>query len=191
MKTAISISDDLFDSADALAARMDVSRSQLYSMAVAEFVAKHRDTDVTARLNDVYAQEPSGIEEPLRTAQGRSSEVRSMVIQRREIWWADLEEARGSGPGFRRPVLVVQADSFNRSRLPTILAVVLTSNMRLLEAPGNVLLPSRESGLPKDSTAVVSQVVTLDQEYLESRAGQIPPHRMAQVDAGLRLALDL
>ena len=114
-----------------------------------------------------------------------------MVIQRREVWWADLEEPRGSEPGFRRPVLVVQAESFNRSRLRTVLTVALSSNMRLLNAPGNVLVPSREAGLPKDSAAIVTQVVTLDQNYLTQCVGRIPPSLMAQVDAGLKLVLDL
>ena len=114
-----------------------------------------------------------------------------MVVQRREVWWADLEEPRGSEPGFRRPVLILQADSFNRSRLRTVVALVLSSNMRLLDAPGNVLLPLKESGLPKDSAAVVTQVVTLDKNYLAERAGRIPPTRMVQVEAGLRLALAL
>lgn len=114
-----------------------------------------------------------------------------MVVQRREVWWADLEDPRGSEPGYRRPVLIVQADSFNRSRLRTVIAVVLTSNLRLLDAPGNVLLPSRNTGLPKDSTAVVTQVITLDKEYLTERSGRIPPRLMAQVEAGLKLVMDL
>ncbi len=114
-----------------------------------------------------------------------------MVVQRREVWWADLEEPRGSEPGFRRPVLIVQADSFNRSRLRTVLGVVLTSNTRLLDAPGNVLLPARSSGLPKDSVANVTQIVTLDEDYLSERAGRLPPKLMAHVDAGLKLVLDL
>ena len=114
-----------------------------------------------------------------------------MVIERREVWWADLEEPRGSEPGFRRPVIIVQANSFNRSRLRTILAIVLSSNLRLLDAPGNVLLPLKVTGLPKDSAAVVTQVITLDQDYLSERVGKIPPRLMAQVDAGLKLALDL
>lgn len=114
-----------------------------------------------------------------------------MVVQRREVWWADLEEPRGSEPGFRRPILVVQADSFNRSRLRTVLGVVLTSNLKLLDAPGNVLLPAKITGLPKDSVANVTQVVTLDEEYLAERIGRVPPKVMAHVDAGLKLVLDL
>ena len=98
---------------------------------------------------------------------------------------------RGSEPGFRRPVLVVQSDAFNRSRLRTALAVVLTSNARLLDAPGNVLLPAGATGLPKDSVANVSQVVTLDEDFLVERAGRVPVDRMARVDEGLRLVLAL
>ncbi len=114
-----------------------------------------------------------------------------MVVQRREVWWADLEEPRGSEPGFRRPILVVQADSFNRSRLRTVLGVVLTSNARLLDAPGNVLLPARHSGLSKDSVVNVTQIVTLDEDYLSARTGRLPRKLMAHVDAGLKLVLDL
>lgn len=114
-----------------------------------------------------------------------------MVVQRREVWWAELDEPRGSEPGFRRPVLVVQADAFNRSRLRTVLCVVLTSNTRLLDAPGNVLLGPQATGLPKDSVANVTQVVTLDEDFLTERAGRIPPKLMVRVDAGLRLVMDL
>jgi mRNA interferase MazF len=113
------------------------------------------------------------------------------VIQRGEIWWADLGDPGGAGPGYRRPVLVVQADAFNRSRIATVIAVVLTSNLRLVEAPGNVLLAARESGLPRDSVANVSQVVTLDRAELVERAGRLSPRLMARVDGGLRLVLGL
>ena len=80
-----------------------------------------------------------------------------MVIERGEVWWADLPESRGSEPGLRRPLLIVQADSFNRSRIGTVLAITLTSNVRLSDAPGNVLLRAEEVGLPKDSVANVSK----------------------------------
>ena len=114
-----------------------------------------------------------------------------MVVQRREVWWAELDEPRGSEPGFRRPLLIVQGDGFNRSRLRTIIGVVLTSNTRLLDAPGNVLLPARSTGLPKDSVANVTQLVTLDIDFLTERTGRVRPKLMAHVDAGLKLVLDL
>ncbi len=114
-----------------------------------------------------------------------------MVITRGEIWWADLAEPRGSEPGFRHPILVLQADAFNRSRLRTVVGVVVSSNTRLLDAPGNVLLPAKAVGLPRDSVANVTQFVTVDQDYLEERAGKAPPKTLARVEAGIRLVLDL
>ncbi|MGH7700654.1 MAG: type II toxin-antitoxin system PemK/MazF family toxin [Gemmatimonadales bacterium] len=114
-----------------------------------------------------------------------------MVIQRGEIWWADLAEPRGSEPGYRRPLLIVQADAFNRSRIATTIGVVVTSNLALVEAPGNVLLPKRASGLPKDSVANVSQVVTVDRATLTEPAGKLSGDLMAAVDRGLRLSLSL
>ncbi len=114
-----------------------------------------------------------------------------MVITRGEIWWADLAEPRGSEPGFRHPILVLQADAFNRSRLRTVVGVVVSPNTRLLDAPGNVLLPAKAVGLPRDSVANVAQFVTVDQDYLEERAGKAPPKTLARVEAGIRLVLDL
>jgi mRNA interferase MazF len=113
------------------------------------------------------------------------------VIARGTIWWADRGEPRGSGPGFRRPLLVVQADAFNRSRIPTVIAVVLTSNIRLLDAPGNVLVPARASGLPRDSVANVSQVVTVDRGDLHELSGRLDAATLRRVETGLRLVLDL
>jgi mRNA interferase MazF len=107
------------------------------------------------------------------------------------VWWADLDEPAGSEPGFRRPVLVVQSHAFNRSRLQTTIGMVLTTNLRLIDAPGNVLVPKRSSGLPSDSVANVSQVVTLDRDFLSERTGKVPARLMAAVDAGLKLVLDL
>ena len=113
------------------------------------------------------------------------------MIQRGEIWWADLDEPRGSAPGYRQPVLIVQSNAFNRSRIATSIAVVLTSNLRLADAPGNVLVTRKESGLPKDSVANVSQVITLDRDLLSERVGALAAHTMRAVDSGLRLVLDL
>ena len=89
-----------------------------------------------------------------------------MVVERREIWWAELGPPSGSEPGDRRPVLIAQADSFNRSRLRTVVAVALTTNMRRLDAPGNVLLPARHTGLGRDSVANVSQLTAIDKADL-------------------------
>jgi mRNA interferase MazF len=112
-------------------------------------------------------------------------------IQRGQIWWADLAEPRRSEPGYRRPVLVVQADSFNRSRIQTAIVAVITSNLELADAPGNVLLPARSTGLPRDSVVNVSQLLTLDRSFLTERAGTLPPRLQVSVDEGLRLILQL
>jgi mRNA interferase MazF len=114
-----------------------------------------------------------------------------LVVQRGEVWWAGLDDPRGSEPGYRRPVLVVQADAFNRSRLRTVLCVVLTSHIRLLNAPGNVLLPSTATGLPRDSVANMTQLITLDKEYLTDRVSKISTDLMGQVADGLRLVLEI
>jgi mRNA interferase MazF len=114
-----------------------------------------------------------------------------VVVERGQIWWADLGEPSGSGPGFRRPILVVQSDAFNRSRLRTVVGVVLTSNLRLVEAPGNVLVPAKTSGLPKDSVANISQIVTIDREFLAEPAGRVRGQLLKDVENGLRLVLAL
>ncbi|OHB66161.1 MAG: mRNA interferase MazF2 [Planctomycetes bacterium RBG_13_60_9] len=114
-----------------------------------------------------------------------------MVIQRGEIWWASLPESVRSEPGYRRPVLVVQSDDFNRSRIATVIALVITSNTKLAQAPGNVYLPQKLTGLPKDSVANVSQVVTVDKSFLTERIGVLPPNMIEQIEKGLRLVLCL
>lgn len=114
-----------------------------------------------------------------------------MVVRRGELWWADLGEPSGSAPGFRRPVLVVQNDAFNASRIRTVIVVVITSNLRLLDAPGNVLVPARTSGLPKDSVANVSQIVTIDREMLSERVSSLDATTLAAIGRGMRLVLHL
>ena len=114
-----------------------------------------------------------------------------MVIQRGEVWWAELDQPRGSEPGYRRPLLIVQSEAFNRSRIATVIAVALSSNLRLLDAPGNVLLAARASGLPKDSVANVSQIVTVDRTDLAAHAGRIDASTLKQVERGIRLVLSL
>lgn len=110
-------------------------------------------------------------------------------MRRGEIWWADLADPRGPEPGYRRPVVVVQSDAFNRSRIGTVVAVAVTSNLDLAAAPGNVRLSCAATGLPRDSVANVSQVLTLDRRFLTTRVAALPPAEMAAIDAGLRLVL--
>ena len=112
-------------------------------------------------------------------------------MQRGEIWWASLPGPRGSEPGYRRPVVIIQADAFNRSTIGTVMVAVLTSNLNLAEAPGNVRLNRRATGLPKPSVVNVSQVLTLDRSYLSGRVKALPDSKVRDIDDGLRLALGL
>lgn len=114
-----------------------------------------------------------------------------MVVERGQVWWADLGEPDGSEPGYNRPVLIVQADAFNRSRIDTVIAVALSTNPRLLDAPGNVLLPARATGLPKASVANVSQIITVDRDFLLELAGRVRGQFLKDVENGLRLVLGL
>jgi len=112
-------------------------------------------------------------------------------MQRGEIWWAALPNPSGSEPGYKRPLLIVQSDDFNRSRINTVIAVIITSNLRLSDAPGNVYLPRRSSGLSKDSVANVSQLVTIDKSFLIEKAGKLRISELQDVETGIRLALAL
>ncbi|MGC4000933.1 MAG: type II toxin-antitoxin system PemK/MazF family toxin [Anaeromyxobacter sp.] len=111
------------------------------------------------------------------------------MIAQGDVCWADLPDPVGSGPGFRRPVLVVQGDAFNRSRVATVVCVPLTSNLKWSEAPGNVELPARSTGLSKDSVANVSRIVTLDREVLTERVGRVSRKQLELVFAGLDLVM--
>ncbi len=114
-----------------------------------------------------------------------------MVVRRGEIWWASLPDPQGSGPGFRRPVLVVQDNPFNESRIRTVVVAAVTSNLRLAEAPGNILLYQDESRLPRDSVINVSQILTVDKAFLAEQVSVLRANVMARVDAGLKLVLGL
>ncbi len=112
-------------------------------------------------------------------------------MQRGEIWWASMSAPKGSEPGYRRPVLIVQSNAFTESRIQTVLAAVLTSNLDLAAAPGNLVIKRKQSGLSRDSVINVSQVVTLNKAFLTEKAGSAPQKLMNAVDEGLRLVLGL
>jgi mRNA interferase MazF len=112
-----------------------------------------------------------------------------VVISQGEIWWADLPAPTGSGPGFRRPVAVVQSDALNQSRIATLVCVPLTSDLKWGLAPGNVSLSARVTGLPKDSVADVSQMVSLDKFLLTERVSKLPRPKLELLFAGIDLVL--
>lgn len=112
-----------------------------------------------------------------------------MVISQGDVCWAELGDPVGSGPGFRRPVAVVQGDTFNASRIATTVVVPLTSNLRLGAAPGNVVLSAARTGLPKDSVANVSQLVSVDRQLLSNRVGHLKSIELDLILAGIDLVL--
>ena len=112
-----------------------------------------------------------------------------MVVAQGHVYWANLPEPTGSGPGFRRPVLVVQGDALNRSRIRTAVCVPLTSNLRWADAPGNVLLSAQATGLPKDSVANVSQALAVDKFLLTKRAGRLARESLDSIFEGIDLLL--
>ena len=112
-------------------------------------------------------------------------------MQRGEIWWANLPEPTGSGPGLRRPVLIVQAEAFNQSRIQTVIVAVITKNLSLAEAPGNVVLSPRASHLSVDSVVNISQLLTLDKRLLTDYVSTLTSKKIKPIEAGLRLVLGL
>jgi mRNA interferase MazF len=112
-----------------------------------------------------------------------------VVISEGEIWWADLPSPTGSGPGFRRPVIVVQGDALNRSRISTTVCVPLTSNLKWGLAPGNLRLTARLTDFLKDSVANVSQIVAVDKDLLTDRVGKLPRHKLELVLSGIDVVL--
>jgi mRNA interferase MazF len=112
-------------------------------------------------------------------------------MRRGEIWWASLRKPAGSGPGYRRPVLIIQSNDFNESLIQTVVIAAITSNLRLALSPGNVLCRKRHTGLAKDSVVNTSQILTVGKHLLTQRIQTLPPHLFREVEAGIRLVLSL
>ena len=112
-----------------------------------------------------------------------------VTVSQGEVWWAALGEPRGSKPGFRRPIVVIQGDGLNRSRIATVVCVAMTSNLKWASAPGNVALSESATGLPKESVANVSQIVTLDRSELTERVGKLPKAKLELVLSGVDVIL--
>ena len=192
MKTAISIPDPVFRSAEHLAARLGVTRSQLYTKALSGLVEKYRDDLVTSISNEIY-----GPQRTVRSGQQNRSIAAphpcqwKALVRRGEIWWASLPDPVGSGPGFRRPLLIVPANSFNASRINTVTAAVITSNLKLADAPGNVRLPTRGTGLTTPSVVNVSQLITVDKSSSLKKIGRLMPRLPNTVDEGLQVSVFL
>ena len=113
------------------------------------------------------------------------------MVNRGQVWWAELPEPAASEPGYKRPVVIVQSDTFNKSRINTVIVIAITSNLRLADAPGNVRLSRSKTGLDRDAVANVSQIITLDKQFLSQQIGQLDALTTRQIDEGLALVLGL
>ncbi|MDX2504734.1 MAG: type II toxin-antitoxin system PemK/MazF family toxin [Gammaproteobacteria bacterium] len=112
-------------------------------------------------------------------------------MHRGELWWAALDEPSGAEPGYRRPVLIVSSNDFNQSKIKTVIVAIITSNLRLAEAPGNFQISKKESGLTKESVVNVSQILTLDKSFLSKKIGELPAKKLIPLNEGLRLVLSI
>ena len=112
-------------------------------------------------------------------------------MNRGQVWWAELPEPKASEPRYRRPVVIVQSDTFNKSRIDTVVVIAITSNLRLADAPGNVMLAKSRTGLDRDSVANVSQILTLDKKFLSEQIGLLDTLAVQEIDEGLALVLGL
>ena len=114
-----------------------------------------------------------------------------MVVERGQIWWADLPEPKGSSPGYQHPLVIIQSDDFNSTKLNTVIGAVITSNLDLAEMPGNVLLKKEQSELPQDSVINVTQLITIDKSELLEYVAMLSERKLRQIEKGLRLVLAL
>jgi len=114
-----------------------------------------------------------------------------MVVERGEIWWSELPEPVGSGPGYDRAVLIIQSEFFNESAIKTVIVAIITTNMDLAEMPGNISLTKRVSGLPKISVVNLTQLFTIDKRLLKEYVGSLPAKKIEQVDLSLKFVLSL
>ena len=112
-------------------------------------------------------------------------------MNRGEVWWASLPDAAGSSPGYRRPVLVMQSNAFNRSNIQTVIVLAITKNLKLADAPGNVTISKEKSGLPRDSVINISQIITIDKGFLTDFVSTLSVRSIQKVEQGLRLVLSL
>ena len=112
-------------------------------------------------------------------------------MKRGEIWWASIGEPRGSEPGYNRPVIIVSSNEFNQSLIQTVIVVVVTSNLRLVDAPGNFKITKKQSKLSKDSVVNISQIITLDKTFLTEQVGKLNSKHIGFLNEGIQLVLGI
>ncbi len=188
VKIAISVPDALFEAGEEAAQRRGISRSRPCAEALKACLLDLSDDEITARLDRACGLESSALDPVIARVQGLSRPQDDWQMQRGETWWALLPEPVAPEPGSRRPLRIVKADAFNRSRIRTIVGVTSTTNLTLADAPGNVLAGADEAGLPRDSVIDVSKIVTADRAFPTEQVGHVGGDIMVRVEDGLRRA---
>ncbi len=190
IKTAISIQKTLFDQTEILAQQLNISQSHLFEIAIENFIKISPSQTSLDEINKAYEDQPDPNEQAKSPCQDAKTATQigggSRRINQGDIYWVQLEEPRGSEPGYPHPHVVIQDDVITRSRINTVVVCGLTSNRKCASEPGNVLLEVGEANLPKQSVMVVSQISTLDKTQLGEYIGSLTKQRIDQILAGMR-----
>ena len=179
IKTSVSIPSTLFNQAEILAQHLNISQSQLFEMAIENFIRNNRNQTLLDEINKPYQDQPDA-KTASQIAQGQ------LVINQGDIYWVQLEDISGSKAGIPHPHVVIQDNVFNHSRIHSVVACALTTNIKRASTPGNVLLEVGEANLPKQSVVETSKVSTLDKTQLGEYIGSVTERRINQILAGLR-----
>ena len=179
--------DEIFESAERLATQRGLTRSALYIQALEAFLSANEIDPLTEAINRVTDEMDTRLDPVLKHLQNVTLERDPLVVFRGELWSADLPEFTGIEPGVRRPVLIIQINRFNQSRLATVLAVAVTTHLALAQMPGNVLIEAAASGLEQGSVVNITLVITIDRQFLLRRIGSLPQNVLQRVEQGLRL----
>lgn len=195
MKTAISVPDAIFNEVDKVAKESHSSRSEVFVTAVREYLEKRKSRKLLDDLNKALAvaeteEEYAGQAEDQEKICPGGAEGALVNIKQGDVYWIDLDEPKGSEPGFRRPYVVVQNNIFNKSRINTVIVCSLTSNVKRAGMPGNVLLKKGEANLQKESVVNVTQIATVDRLELAEKIGTLSSARVHQIIAGLKLVIE-
>lgn len=187
IKTTISIQETLSDQAEILAQQLNISRSHLFEVVIEDFI-KNYQSHLLDEINKKDQVNPNEQEELLHPDVKTLVQVDRgrKVVNQGDIYWAKLEDSSGREPDYAHPQVVIQDNVFNRSRINTVIVCALTSNMKRVSEPGNILLEIGEASLPKQSVVVVSQVSTVDETQLGEYIGSLTRQRVNQILAGMR-----
>lgn len=190
IRVTVSIQKALFDRAESLGRQLNISRSQLFGLAIEDLIRNHEPRALLGENSKVdEEQSDSNKQARIRhqeTAGSMQTSGARKKISQGDVYWVPLEATSGSEPGYTHPHVVIQDNVFNRSRISTVVVCALTTNMKRAKAPGNVFLEAGEANLPRQSVVVVSQVSTVEKTQLGEYIGSLSEQRIDQILAGMQ-----